>query len=132
MANLLQSRHHLPLIILAILPFASAAVGLPTPEEAAIESNAPGVVAPQIKPNRGLRYPAEALRKRQTGTVVVRSLIDADGSVRQVELLETSGSEHLDSAALNAAAGWSYEPAMLDGLPIAVWHAHPIKFNIDW
>jgi protein TonB len=47
-----------------------------------------------------LKYPAEAARKGEQGTSVIRAGVAADGSVLKADLLESSGSPRLDQAAM--------------------------------
>jgi len=60
-------------------------------------------------------YPATALPNRESGAVVVGVHVGDDGKVRHVDLVKSSGFEDLDSAAMNAARGWHYTPAMDNG-----------------
>ena len=47
------------------------------------------------------RYPAEARVDRAEGKVVVKAVINADGSVDDVEIFQSSGSTTLDKAAVD-------------------------------
>ncbi len=52
-------------------------------------------------------YPAQALRERVEGNVVVKVEIAEDGSVRSV--VAVSGPDLLQSAATEAVRGWRFE-----------------------
>lgn len=95
-----------------------------------IDSGAAGVTAPKWVDGRGPRYPTEALRSKQEGEAVLLLLIDDEGAVRRAKLLQSSGSKFLDEAALGAAVTWTFEPATKEGIPIWVWHRHPMAFRL--
>ena len=57
-------------------------------------------------------YPAEAMRRRQEGTVRLVVHVSADGTPVLVELAGSSGHPSLDKAALNAVRQWRFNPAM--------------------
>ncbi|MCC7013717.1 MAG: TonB family protein [Planctomycetes bacterium] len=63
-------------------------------------------------------YPAQALRRRLEGVVTMELAVDARGRVRSAQVVESSGHELLDSAAVNAALQWQFHPAALDGSPV--------------
>jgi protein TonB len=56
-------------------------------------------------------YPERAHRAGVEGVVGVRIALAPDGSVRQVELTQSSGSRLLDEAALAAARASTFTPA---------------------
>jgi protein TonB len=63
-------------------------------------------------------YPERARRAGVEGVVGVRIALAADGSVRQVELTQSSGSRHLDEAALTAARASTFAPALRNRTPV--------------
>ena len=75
-------------------------------------------------------YPIEALRNREQGTVILRVLVGADGSVLGVEIEKTSGSRSLDRAAREAVAKWRFHPATRNGVALSAWASVPITFNL--
>jgi len=104
---------------------------------------AAGLTAPVLlTPVAG--YPAEGYRvvlDRSTltagvrteaaqGRVVLRILVRSDGSVGQVNLVESSGYPALDEAAVRAAALWRFAPATRDGQPVEAWAVIPIRFVV--
>lgn len=64
-------------------------------------------------------YPPAALRRGDSGTVVVRVDVDADGNPGGVTLVQRSGSRDLDRAAMDAVRDWHFRPAQRDGRPVA-------------
>ena len=63
-------------------------------------------------------YPERARRAGVEGVVGVRIALAADGSVRQVELTQSSGSRLLDDAALTAARASTFAPASRNRTPV--------------
>jgi protein TonB len=64
------------------------------------------------------------------GIVRVWFHVDETGGVTATRLMETSGSDVLDEAALRVASTMEFEPAMNRGEPVAVWVAFPIRFEV--
>ncbi|HEY4555317.1 MAG TPA: energy transducer TonB, partial [Lysobacter sp.] len=77
------------------------------------------------------RYPAQALRRGEQGTVMVRADIGPDGVPTSVSLVAGSGSRHLDRAAQDAVRRWRFTPATVDGRPTVGSVVVPIEFTRD-
>ena len=73
------------------------------------------------------RYPAS----RHEGTVVMRLVIGTEGGVTQVGLERSSGFEDLDQAAMTAARGWRFEPAIEAGRAVVSMVRVPVEFSLD-
>jgi periplasmic protein TonB len=76
-------------------------------------------------------YPADALRNNETGTVVVRIEVGADGIPTDVALARRSGSRSLDRAAMKAAKRWRFRPAQQNGQAVAGAVEVPMAFTLD-
>ncbi len=55
------------------------------------------------------------------GVVVMESVIDQDGCVRQVRVVQSAG-KRLDTAAVDAIEQWVFLPAIRDGRPVRVFY----------
>lgn len=75
------------------------------------------------------RYPAQALRRGEQGTVLVSAEIGPDGVPSAVEVARSSGSRLLDRAAVDAVRRWRFRPAMADGRPTSGRVQVPISFR---
>jgi protein TonB len=65
-------------------------------------------------------YPAMAVRLDHQGETLVKVDVGADGSVKNVTLVKSSGYDELDQAAIQCVTnGWHYNPATENGQPIA-------------
>lgn len=74
-------------------------------------------------------YPASAMRRGETGTVLLRVDVDTDGVPRKVSIEHRSGSRALDRAAVDAVRRWRFHPAQRDGQPVPASLMVPIDFS---
>lgn len=79
------------------------------------------------KPN----YPAMSKRLQEQGKVMVRVLIEADGSPSRAEIHTSSGFDRLDQAALQTVLRWRFVPGKRAGVPEAMWFNVPINFVLE-
>ena len=84
---------------------------------------------PAVVYNPAPLYPADALRARQTGRVVLSVRIASDGSVAAAHIHRSSGVPSLDQAALDAVRTWRFEPSGPASAPMRQ-AAVPIRFVI--
>jgi protein TonB len=78
--------------------------------------------------NSAPEYPESARTIGQEARVVLKIVVEADGRVGRIQVLK--GEEPFTSAALVAVKQWKYEPAQLDGQPIAVFKIVDLKFRL--
>lgn len=76
-------------------------------------------------------YPPLSRRLREEGKVVLRVLIETDGTATKAEVRHSSGYERLDQAALQTVLKWRYLPARRNGTPEAMWFNIPINFVLE-
>jgi len=81
--------------------------------------------------NRPPVQPARSLRNGEEGKVILRVLVQADGSAGAVEIRSSSGFPMLDEAARSAVQTWRFNPATSDGKPVAEWYLVPIFFKLS-
>ena len=62
-------------------------------------------------------YPADLMREKVEGVVVLRAVIKADGNVDEVQVLE-GFDDRLDENAKRALLHWHFAPAMKNGSPV--------------
>lgn len=84
---------------------------------------------PQPVSSPAPKYPAQALRRGEQGTVMVSVEVGADGVPTAVDVARSSGSRHLDRAAVDAVRRWRFRPAMADGRPTTGRVQVPISFK---
>lgn len=81
--------------------------------------------------NPSPRYPQASRRAGEQGTVTLRVLVARDGTPMQVGVEKSSGSRHLDGAALEAVRGWRFVPARRGAEPIESWLLVPVVFRLE-
>jgi protein TonB len=74
-------------------------------------------------------FPEQARQEGINGVVVMECVIAEDGSVRNVEVVQ-SNADILSVAAVEAVEQWTFEPATLDGLPVAIRYTLTVRFNL--
>jgi protein TonB len=77
------------------------------------------------------RYPPAALRRGESGTVVLRVHVGADGVPYAVDLVDSSRSRLLDRAAADAVKRWRFRPAQRGGQAVSGQVQVPISFNAE-
>ncbi|HEU4402811.1 MAG TPA: energy transducer TonB [Candidatus Polarisedimenticolia bacterium] len=94
----------------------------------------PRITQPILIPeSRALpKYPDGARRAAMQGTVILLIVIQADGSVGQVEVLRSPDQRWgFDLAALEAVKQWRYRPGLMDGRPVAVQARVIMEFTLS-
>jgi protein TonB len=81
--------------------------------------------------NPSPRYPASARRAGTQGTVTLRVQVTREGLVARVDVEKSSGSPHLDAAALEAVKAWRFVPARQGAEPLESWVLVPIVFRLE-
>lgn len=76
-------------------------------------------------------YPAEALRRKQTGTVLLMVFVNESGTVDRIEVLQSSGNPALDAAAVTAEKKSRFSPLVKDGQPVKFKAKVPYRFQIQ-
>lgn len=67
-------------------------------------------------------YPALARRLKLEGEVWLSVHVAADGRVLEAGIARSSGHDMLDATAVESVKKWRFEPATLDGKPVADWY----------
>jgi TonB family protein len=76
-----------------------------------------------------IEYPLELWDEGVEGEAVLRVLVSESGGVDSVEVLQPSGHEGLDSAAIAGAKKLQFSPARSDGKRTAAWARVPVRFS---
>ncbi len=88
-----------------------------------------------IQPPKALQtvspvYPAEEKESKVEGQVVTEVVINEQGQVESVKVETSSGNANLDQAAVDAIRQWTFEPATLNGKPVAVFYRLTTNFEL--
>jgi periplasmic protein TonB len=106
-------------------------VSPPTPPTIAPPSIAPGVTSLAYRASP-LRYPAQALRARTEGTVLLLVLVDETGKPVDVKVEHSSGSSVLDKSARDQVmSSWQFQPAVIEGHAVKAWARVPVSFALQ-
>ena len=77
------------------------------------------------------RYPRSAQRRNITGWADVSFKVDADGSVGEVEVLDSSPGDVFDSASVEAISQWRFEPPLENSVPVERRVAVRLSFDLE-
>lgn len=77
-------------------------------------------------------YPRNELRAGVQGTVILKVLVDVDGTPLEVVVQTSSGNRNLDRSALQyVLKRWHFQPAMKDGQAVQAYGLVPIVFSLQ-
>lgn len=111
---------------------AITAVAVQSPVPSARQDSAPRVIsAVEYVRQPAPRYPPQSRRLKEQGLVVLRVLIDEQGSARSIEIENSSGYARLDHAAREAVSRAAFRPYVEDGEPRRVLVLIPIEFALN-
>ncbi|WP_321494028.1 TonB family protein [uncultured Desulfobacter sp.] len=77
------------------------------------------------------RYPYRAKRMGREGTVKIRFLVDKDGNVSDVKILEANPPGFFEEAVLDAVSAWKYAPGELMGRKVATLVTTSVVFQLE-
>ena len=111
-------------------PAVPAADSAPLPARAETAGTPPVFNAAYLR-NPPPRYPLAARRNGEEGQVMLKVLVNPDGTPVRVELDQSSGSPLLDGAALEAVHGWRFVPARRGAQNVEGWVRVPLVFRLE-
>jgi len=97
---------------------------------ASVAVTPPGFNAAYLR-NPAPRYPLASRRAGEQGMVTLRVRVARDGHVSRVAVENSSGSLHLDAAALEAVKAWRFTPARQGADAVESWMLVPIVFRLE-
>ena len=90
-----------------------------------------GVRLPEIVREVRPRYTPEAMQARIQGGVMLRAVVEADGSIKDVEVVESLDSEYgLDDQATSALKQYEFKPGLWMGEPVPVLITVEMRFQL--
>ncbi|HQQ77456.1 MAG TPA: energy transducer TonB, partial [Thermoanaerobaculia bacterium] len=75
------------------------------------------------------QYPEAAKRMKLGGDVVLRVVVEANGTIGRIETV-TGAPFGMTEAATDAVRKWTYRPARVNGQAVAVWKVIRVKFAL--
>jgi protein TonB len=110
------------------------AIAAPAPEPglpaAGVPTTPPGFGAAYLR-NPPPSYPPASRHAGEQGTVMLRVRVAVDGSASRVTVEKSSGSPHLDAAALEAVKAWRFTPARRGAEAVESWMLVPVVFRLE-
>jgi protein TonB len=92
----------------------------PAPAPAPVTTPDGGDLSSKVLYAKPPSYPVDARRAHEQGTVKLLLLVGSDGTVKDIQVATSSGSQRLDRAALAAVKRWRWSPTMSGGVATAV------------
>ncbi|CQR73512.1 Gram-negative bacterial tonB protein [Sporomusa ovata DSM 2662] len=89
-----------------------------------------GGICPQVIERSLVGYPDEARKKGLEGNVLLRLNISDTGKVIYAEILQSSGFDILDNAAIDGVTKWRFTPAQMNAKATTSNIIVPIKFQL--
>jgi periplasmic protein TonB len=88
-----------------------------------------GVTQPRVLYDPDPDYSEEARRAKFQGSVILAMVVGADGKTRNLQVQRSAGMG-LDEKAMAAVKQWRFQPATLDGRPVAVRISVEVSFRL--
>jgi protein TonB len=76
-------------------------------------------------------YPFSAKRQGLTGKVMIRCLVNVDGTASKHQIVESEPKGVFDEAALEALEKWRFKPGVLGGERVSTWVRVPFVFELN-
>lgn len=92
-----------------------------------------GITPPKAANDHSMKdYPEISRVNGEQGVVVLKFVVNADGTVSNAQVAKSSGYPRLDQAAVDeVTADWRYVPAMQDGKPIPVRLEAAVRWTLE-
>jgi protein TonB len=120
------------LVAFALCAAAAFAVGTAAVPDTVRVNPAVGTEQDPVRPGNGVSYPrvvhevkpqytADAMRTKIQGRVELECVVDTDGSVGDVKVVQSLDAKHgLDDEAIKSAKQWRFVPGSRNGEPVPV------------
>lgn len=123
----------LPVIILATIICLISCVsnGAKTNSEIKPSEQEDIYISPRVIKSYPPRYPISAKIKNIEGKVIIKFVVTKEGTVRDIEVIESFPIGVFDEAAIKCIEKFRFEPATKNGKPFDVTAKMPIEFTLD-
>ena len=88
-------------------------------------------VAPVPSERSAMVYPKKARHAGISGYVLMNLLINKDGGVEKVKILESQPADVFDDVASNGVKSWRFKPAQYKGEAVKVWAKQKVRFDLQ-
>jgi len=76
-------------------------------------------------------YPMRARHMGIEGWVRVKFIVDEDGRVDDIKILENSQKNIFDNAVVRCVSSWRFTPGTVEGVPVKTWVETTIRFDLE-
>ena len=76
-------------------------------------------------------YPSISQDQGEEGTVKLSIIVEANGSVSEVKVTQSTNHQRLDAAAVRAAQGAGYRPKSVNGTPVRTRFNTSYTFSLE-
>ncbi|WP_018247682.1 energy transducer TonB [Orenia marismortui] len=90
-----------------------------------------GVVLPKLTNYQQPIYPASMRRREIEGKVILKVLLDQQGSVKRIKVERSSGYQKLDQAAVEAVRKWQFSPTKKEDKEVEALVLIPVNFRLN-
>ncbi len=87
--------------------------------------------APSPMQRSAMEYPKKAKKMGIKGYVLLNLLIDAQGNVKKVKVLESEPAGVFDDVAVAGVKNWKFSPGEYKGKAVKVWAKQKIRFDFQ-
>jgi len=88
-------------------------------------------VAPTPSERSAMQYPKKARKMGVSGYVLMNLLINKEGNVEKVKVLESQPAEVFDDVAVAGVKTWHFKPAQYKGESVKVWAKQKVRFDLQ-
>ncbi|KZZ61190.1 hypothetical protein A3762_22275 [Oleiphilus sp. HI0125] len=88
-------------------------------------------VPPKVRKRSPIVYPELARKQGVSGYVTMNVLIDEQGNIEDVDIIESKPAEIFDLKAESTIRRWKFEPGTYNGQKVKVWAMQKIVFKLD-
>jgi len=88
-------------------------------------------VAPVPSERSAMEYPKKARHAGISGYVLMNLLINKDGGVERVKVLESQPANVFDDVAVTGVKSWRFKPAQYRGEAVKVWAKQKVRFDLQ-
>ncbi len=86
---------------------------------------------PKVYRRQAMSYPKSALKDKVSGYVLFNILIDTNGNIERVSIIESVPQGVFDDVARAGIEHWKFEAALYQGKKVKVWAKQKVSFNLD-
>jgi protein TonB len=76
-------------------------------------------------------YPYKAREQGIEGVVQVKILVNTDGTVGQVQILDARPQGIFEDAVIKSVPKWKFNPGRIEGKPVTAWVVTFVRFDFD-